>query len=79
MTQIDKQIERFLQNPGTTKYATLLKILLHTGHEIVEAKGSHVKCKHHGLPHDLIIPVHGGECKAFYKKLAAKRVQEILK
>lgn len=79
MSQIEKQVEKFLQNPASVKYATLIKILQFYGFEIIEAKGSHVKCKHSQFVFDLVLPVHKGDCKEFYKKEAAKRIQTLRK
>lgn len=79
MSQIEKQIERFIERPDSVRYATLIKILQYYEFEIVEAKGSHVKCKHHHFAHDLILPIHNGDCKPFYKKAAAKLVHELQK
>jgi predicted RNA binding protein YcfA (HicA-like mRNA interferase family) len=77
MTRIDKKIEKFLNDPCSIKYPDLENILIYFGFAKINAKGSHVKFKHHKLKFDLIIPVHGGECKDFYKREAKKQIKKI--
>lgn len=77
MTQKQKLIEAFLANPSSMKFKQLVTILEHFGFVTIQAKGSHVKFKHHQLPFDLIIPIHNGDCKDFYKREALKRIIEI--
>jgi len=77
MTQKQKLIDTFLRNPATLKYKQLFFVLEHFGFAMIQAKSSHIKFKHPKLLSDLIIPVHNGECKDFYKKEALKRVLEI--
>lgn len=79
MSQIEKQVEKFLKNPTSVKYAVLIKILRYYNFEVIEAKGSHVKFKHSHFAHDLVLPVHKGDCKDFYKKEAAKLIRTIQK
>ena len=74
MTSLDKLIKKFLENPSSLKYSQLEKILLHTGHIKIPAKGSHIKFKHQRTESNLIIPIHNNECKDFYKKLVAKHL-----
>ncbi len=78
MTKIEKTIQQFLFAPATVSYAELEKALLHLGFCKINAKGSHKKFKNPLLQRDLIIPVHGNDCKDFYKKLAAKMAKKIL-
>ncbi len=77
MTQKQKLVEIFLTNPCSLKFNHLVLVLEHFGFVLIQAKGSHIKRKHQKLPFDLIIPVHNGDCKDFYKKEALKRVLEI--
>ena len=77
MTQKQKLIEAFIANPSSVKFKQLVSILEHFGFVMIQAKGSHVKFKHHQLSSDLIIPVHNGDCKDFYKREAFKRINEI--
>ncbi len=79
MTQKQKLIETFQTNPGSLKFKQLAVVLENFGFIMIQAKGSHVKFKHPKLTADLIIPVHNGDCKDFYKKEALKRVSEIEK
>lgn len=77
MTQIIKKVEKFLKNPTSTKYPDLENILIYFGFQKIKAKGSHIKFKHPKLQHDLIIPVHNGECKGFYKEESKKQIKKI--
>lgn len=78
MTQKEKLVDKFLQNPPSLRYAQLATVLEHYGFEKVEAKGSHVKFKHPKLASDLIIPVHNNECKDFYNQQAKKCIEKII-
>ena len=77
MSQIQKLVEKFLKNPNSLSYSEIHKVLSYFNFEKIDAKGSHVKYKHSHFAYDLIIPVHNGDCKSFYKKEAMKRVQKI--
>lgn len=79
MTQKQKLVETFLNNPSSLKFKQLAAVLEHFGFIVIQAKGSHVKFKHPKLSTDLIIPIHNGDCKDFYKREALKRVNEIEK
>jgi predicted RNA binding protein YcfA (HicA-like mRNA interferase family) len=68
MTQKDKTIKQFLNNPNNFKYPQIEIMLINLGFSKIQAKGSHIKFKHTLVPHDLIIPVHSNDCKTFYKK-----------
>jgi predicted RNA binding protein YcfA (HicA-like mRNA interferase family) len=72
-----KLLEKFLHNPAGVHYRDLEQILNYLGFEKVPAKGSHIKFKHPVDKRDLIIPVHGNDCKAFYKQLAAKIIKNL--
>ena len=76
MTQREKLLQKFFNKPESIKYSQLRNILLFFGFHEIQAKGSHKKFKHVLIEKDLIIPVHNNECKDFYKKFAAKIVQE---
>jgi predicted RNA binding protein YcfA (HicA-like mRNA interferase family) len=77
MTQKQKLIEACIANPSSVKFKQLVIILEHFGFNMIQAKCSHVKFKHHQLSSDLIIPVHNGDCKDFYKREAYKLITEI--
>jgi predicted RNA binding protein YcfA (HicA-like mRNA interferase family) len=68
MTQKQKLVETFRTNPGSIKFKQLAAVLEHYGFLQIQAKGSHIKFKHPKLSSDLIIPIHQGDCKDFYKK-----------
>ena len=76
MTKKEKLLEKFLSSPSALHYSDIEKILLLKGFKKIPAKGSHQKFKHPFLTSDLIIPIHNGDCKEFYKKLAMKSVKE---
>lgn len=78
MSQIEKLFKKFQSKPKSLKYKELVKVLLYLGFEKIEAKGSHVKFKHHKLRNDIIVPVHNGECKGFYKEQVLKQVQSLM-
>ncbi len=78
LTQTDKLIRKFRDDPHSLEYPDVKKILLLFGFELIPAKGSHVKFKH-GKEGDLIIPVHNNRCKDFYKKQAKDRIEKIIK
>ncbi|MCX6735347.1 MAG: type II toxin-antitoxin system HicA family toxin [Candidatus Peregrinibacteria bacterium] len=78
MASIEKLLLKFLNNPSGIRYSELERLLLSLGFEKVWAKGSHVKFKHKLLQRDLIIPVHGGDCKEFYKSYAAKIIKKFI-
>lgn len=78
MANIKKLVDKFLANPTSIRYAQLQKVLLYFGCTMINTKtGSHVKYKHSGLSVDLVIPVHNGECKDFYKKEAKKYIEQV--
>jgi predicted RNA binding protein YcfA (HicA-like mRNA interferase family) len=79
MSQIEKVLKKFAQAPQNARYADIEKILHHLGFEEIQAKGSHVKWKHQKMRHDIIIPVHNGECKNFYKKQIATSIRSLMK
>lgn len=78
MTSIEKLLLKFLNNPVGVRYLELERLLLNLEFEKVWAKGSHVKFKHKLLERDLIIPVHGNDCKDFYKTYAAKIIKKFI-
>jgi predicted RNA binding protein YcfA (HicA-like mRNA interferase family) len=67
LSRKEKLIKKFLENPGGLKVWEVGRILMWFGFERVEAKGSHVKFKHVFRNVELSIPVHGGDCKRYYK------------
>ena len=77
MAKITKKVEKFFNNSTSIKYSGLEIILIHFGFEKINAKGSHIKFKHSQLEKDLIIPVHNGECKDFYKEKAKNQIKKI--
>lgn len=77
MSQLEKLIEKFLENPNSIKFSKIEKILKHFNFKRIEAKGSHIKFKHHKLKYDLIIPLHNNDCKNFYKELTVKIIKNL--
>lgn len=79
MSKNENLIKKFQQNPTSCRYLEIQNILIYFGFEKINAKGSHVKFKHPDLIYDFVIPVHGNECKDFYKKEAKKYINKIAK
>ena len=77
MSRIEKLLKKFQARPDSVRYAEVESILLHVGCEKISVKGSHVKFKHRKLRSDIVIPVHNGECKPFYKKQALKQISKL--
>ncbi len=78
MTKIKKLQDKFFKNPKTLKYKDIELVLISFGCKKINVKrGSHVKFKHSKLM-DIIIPVHGGECKEFYKKTISSKMKKIV-
>ena len=73
-----KTLKKFLENPQALSYIEIENLLVTIGFEKIEAKGSHKKFKHPRLNINLIIPVHGNDCKSFYKNYAKKTLLKIL-
>ncbi len=78
MSRIEKLLQRFQNKPESVRYVDIETILLHVGCEKISVKGSHVKFKHRTLRFDIVIPVHKGECKPFYKNQALKQITTLL-
>lgn len=79
MSKIENLVKKFRRNPTSCRYLEIQNILIYFGFEKINAKGSHIKFKHSELMYDLVIPVHGNECKDFYKKEARKYINKIVK
>ena len=71
MTQQDKLLAKFLRQPTALAYREIEKLLLTHGFAKAQAAGSHVKFRRENMPMNLIIAVHGGDCKNYLKKQAA--------
>jgi len=79
MTKLGKLVQKFIKQPGTVSYKGMKKILLAAGFEQVQARGSHVKFKNDALGINIIVPVHGSDCKEFYKKDILKLIKHLIK
>ena len=77
MTQKNKLVEKFLENPSSIKYSQLVTVLEHFGFIQIQAKGSHTKFKHPKLDSDLVIPLHKNDCKDHYKEQAQKLIKKV--
>ncbi len=78
MSRGEKLLRRFQSRPVSVRYADIEILLLHLGCEKVNVRGSHVKFKHRKLLFDIIIPVHAGDCKPFYKKQILRQIASLL-
>lgn len=76
MSAKDKLIVKFLKSPKSIRYEQLEIILSSFGFERVSTKGSHVKFKHPKLEENIVISVHGKDCKSSYKKIVCKILKE---
>ncbi len=72
MTRKDKELQKFLENPESVSFKKIEKFLKSLGFEKASIKGSHYKFRHKELRNNLIIPIHKGDCKKYYKKFIAK-------
>ena len=79
MSQIEKLLKKFADNPSNVKYVDIEKVLGVLNFERIPTKGSHVKWKHYALSFDIVIPVHNNECKNFYKEQVYKQIKELIK
>ncbi len=70
MTQYEKLVQKFKENPTALSLFEIEKILEKCGCTKINAKGSHVKYK----IIELAVPIHNGDCKNFYKKEILKRL-----
>lgn len=77
MSGKDKLLIKFINNPQSFRYKEIELILLRNGFQLIEAKGSHKKFKHHSMAKGLIIPVHNNDCKIFYKKYVKKILKSL--
>ena len=75
MTNKNKLIKVFLDNPYSLKYHDIELILLDFGFKKRQAKGSHVKFTHSKIKESIIISIHNNNCKGGYKKRIAKFIK----
>lgn len=66
MTQYEKLLEKFLENPISIDLKWLVKILEKNGYEKKQWKWSHVIFKRWDSL--LTIAIHNNDCKSIYKK-----------
>ncbi len=78
MTKLGKLAKKFIKKPGTVSYKDMRKLLLAAGFEQIKAKGSHVKFKNCSAGINIIVPVHGMDCKEFYKKDILKSTKGLI-
>lgn len=76
MTMEDKLLRKFLDNPGSLRFGKIEKILSQMGFDLVSIDGSHWKYKHPLISDNLVVPVHGRDCKNKYKLKIAKIIKE---
>lgn len=66
MTQYEKLLKKFLENPINIDLSWLIKILTENWYELKQWKWSHmIYKKWESL---ISIPVHNNDCKSIYKK-----------
>ena len=74
MTTKEKLFEKFIENPMSLRYKDIEKLLLLNWFLKIDAKGSHLKMKHHLLEKDLVFPIHNWDCKYFYKQIRKEKL-----
>ncbi len=79
MSKKEKLKKKYFLNPESLSFGEIQTVLEYLGFEKIQAKGSHIKFKHPRLPMDIVFPVHGEECKDFYKKQSLKIIKRIWK
>ncbi|MFH1546341.1 MAG: type II toxin-antitoxin system HicA family toxin [Patescibacteria group bacterium] len=78
MNRSQKLLTKFIKTPTTLRYPQIHKILLEFNFEHKRTSGSHQIYQNIELPVSITIPVHGGDCKPFYKKEVSKIIQKII-
>lgn len=68
MTKREKIKEKFLENPTSLPVNKIINFLLSEWYEVTEAKWSHTKVVHTETMKYVVVPLHNGDCKPFYKK-----------
>lgn len=71
MTQYEKLLKRFLENPENIDLKWLIKILEKNGFKKKQAKWSHTIYKSYEWK-TITLPIHNNNIKKEYKKLAKK-------
>jgi len=74
MTQKEKIVVKFKNNPTSLKYNEIKTLLFSLWFEQIDAKWSHVKFKKKWLSSDIVLPIHNNDCKDFYKKQTLKNL-----
>lgn len=75
MSQFEKLLQKFLQNPQSLNVYEIMKILEKYNFEKRDAKWSHTK--YTKWEKYVIFPIHNGDCKNIYKKEAQRLIKEI--
>jgi len=78
MTRKEKLLKKFLERPERLKFREIRKLLKYLGFREVSARGSHRKFKHPEIRSDLIVSVHGRDCKKVYKRYFSQLIKEKL-
>lgn len=73
MTKHEKRVAQFLARPESLRYEEIKTILVAHGFVLARKRGSHNVFKHPAMgPMEyLTIPLHGKDCKPYYKRQAA--------
>lgn len=74
MSQKEKLLKRFFDNPISLGYSEIQIALFSFGFKLTSIRGSHHKYHHPKLKRPLIIPVHHGDCKNTYKSYTLKLI-----
>lgn len=76
MTQYEKLLEKFLENPWSLKFLEIENILFKNWFIREEARWSHTKYKN--WKYYILVAIHNNEIKLIYKKKIKKVILEIM-
>lgn len=75
MTQQEKLLQKFLENPTSLKAREIIKIFIQAGFVFRDAKWSHEV--YQKWKYILTLALHNNDCKNIYKKKALKIFQQM--
>lgn len=71
MTQYEKTLKKFLENPSSIAFSDIKKILEKQQYTLRQGKWSH-SIYSNGEGNIITVPLHWNDCKDFYKKKIKK-------
>lgn len=76
MTRKEKLLRKFLENPEGVHFGKIERIIRDFGFELKSVRGSHYRYVNDSMKLKLVIPLHHGECKKYYKVRIAKFIKK---